>query len=161
MFEAAGRLLEGSSGGDAAGNQWGADSMVMAHLFQWFGRGEEKQMNRRKAVAHMNFSLRGSDSDGDQSFVEASGPREGFIPFYAKKVDTLAYASEKGISTEMAARELRYAWFEWLCREHGLSHIAVAHNANDRAETMLLNLVRGTGLRGLCSLKRQDHQAIA
>jgi len=70
--EAAGRLLEGSSGGILLAISGGADSMVMAHLFfQWFGRGEEKQMNRRKAVAHMNFSLRGSDSDGDQSFVEA------------------------------------------------------------------------------------------
>ncbi|HNR27957.1 MAG TPA: tRNA lysidine(34) synthetase TilS [Bacteroidales bacterium] len=158
--EAAGRLLEGSSGGILLAISGGADSMVMAHLFfQWFGRGEEKQMNRRKAVAHMNFSLRGSDSDGDQSFVEAWA-RGKDIPFYAKKVDTLAYASEKGISTEMAARELRYAWFEWLCREHGLSHIAVAHNANDRAETMLLNLVRGTGLRGLCSLREQNGKII-
>ncbi|HOG24982.1 MAG TPA: tRNA lysidine(34) synthetase TilS [Bacteroidales bacterium] len=158
--EAAGRLLEGSSGGILLAISGGVDSMVMAHLFiQWLGSGSGKPLQRKVAAAHMNFSLRQAESDGDQEFVEAWARRYD-IPVYTKKVQTLDYASGKGLSTEMAARELRYQWFESLCLEHGFSFIAVAHNANDRAETMLLNLIRGTGLRGLCSMKEQNSKII-
>jgi len=157
---AAGRLLDGSSEGILLALSGGVDSMVMAHLFvKWLGYGPGKPLRRKVAVAHMNFSLRQAESDGDQEFVEAWSRRNGF-PFYVKKVQTLEYAGEKGISTEMAARELRYDWFESLCRENGFSFIAVAHNANDRAETMLLNLTRGTGLRGLCSMREQNGKVI-
>ena len=69
------------------------------------------------------------------------------IAFHCTSFDTSAYASEHGISIEMAARELRYSWFASLCLEHGYAAVAVAHNANDNAETLILNLVRGTGLR--------------
>ncbi|MFA5288221.1 MAG: tRNA lysidine(34) synthetase TilS [Bacteroidales bacterium] len=157
---AAERLLEGSSCGVLLALSGGVDSMVMANLFvKWLGSGSGKPLHRKVAVAHMNFSLRQAESDGDEEFVQAWS-RRNCIPFYVKKVQTLQYAREKGISTEMAARELRYDWFESLCREYGFSFIAVAHNANDRAETMVLNLIRGTGLRGLCSMKGQNGKVI-
>ena len=100
------------------------------------------------AVAHCNFSLRGQESDGDQALVEARASELG-VRLFVKRFDTVSYAREHGVSIEMAARELRYAWFEDLCREHGFDVLVVAHNANDNAETLMLNLLRGTGLNGL------------
>jgi tRNA(Ile)-lysidine synthase len=92
--------------------------------------------------------LRGDESDGDQALVEARSAELG-VRMFVKRFDTESYAQEHGISIEMAARELRYAWFEDLCREYGFDVLAVAHNANDNAETLMLNLLRGTGLNGL------------
>ncbi|MDD3100582.1 MAG: tRNA lysidine(34) synthetase TilS [Bacteroidales bacterium] len=150
------KLLTAPCSGVLIAVSGGVDSMVMTHLFiQWMAGGEGVGLCQRIAMAHMDFCLRGEESEGDQAFV-ADFARENGITFYTKKVNTRTYAAEKGISTEMAARELRYDWFGTLCREHGLSHIAVAHNANDRAETVLLNLVRGTGIRGLCSMRMQN-----
>ena len=100
------------------------------------------------AVAHCNFHLRGADSDADAEFVERWA-REHGVPFFQADFDTAAYASEHGVSIEMAARELRYAWFAQVAVENGFDAVAVAHNANDNAETLILNLLRGTGLRGL------------
>lgn len=100
------------------------------------------------AVAHCNFGLRGAESDGDEAFVRDWCARKG-VEFICKRFDTSQYALEKGVSIEMAARKLRYAWFAELCRERGFSCVAVAHNADDNAETLLLNLLRGTGGRGL------------
>ena len=104
------------------------------------------------AVAHCNFSLRGAESDGDEAFVRDWCSRHGVV-CHVKRFDTAAYASTEGISIEMAARRLRYHWFGELCREHGYEAVAVAHNANDNAETLLLNLLRGTGLRGITGMK--------
>ena len=104
------------------------------------------------AIAHCNFGLRGTQSDGDEAFVREWAGRYG-IPLHVKRFDTQAFASEQGISVEMAARRLRYHWFGELCREHGYSGVAVAHNANDNAETLILNLLRGTGLRGITGMK--------
>ena len=104
------------------------------------------------AMAHCNFSLRGEASDGDEAFVRDWAASHG-IPFHAKRFDTVAFASAQGISVEMAARRLRYRWFGELCREHGYEAVAVAHNANDNAETLILNLLRGTGLRGITGMK--------
>ena len=104
------------------------------------------------AIAHCNFGLRGAQSDGDEAFVREWAGRYG-IPLHVKRFDTQAFASEQGISVEMAARRLRYHWFGELCREHGYSAVAVAHNANDNAETLILNLLRGTGLRGITGMK--------
>ena len=106
------------------------------------------------AVAHCNFHLRGEESDGDAALVREWAEAAG-LPFYCTDFDTAAYASEHGLSVEMAARELRYGWFAELCRTHGFDAVAVAHNADDNAETMLLNLVRGTGSRGLCGMKAE------
>ncbi len=108
------------------------------------------------AIAHCNFSLRGPESDADEAFVRAWAGKYG-IPIHVKRFDTNAYAAENGISVEMAARRLRYHWFGQLCREHGYEAVAVAHNANDNAETLLLNLLRGTGLKGLTGMKADGY----
>ncbi|MBR1576244.1 MAG: tRNA lysidine(34) synthetase TilS, partial [Bacteroidales bacterium] len=124
----------------------GVDSMSMADLFLNSAR------RLPLAVAHVNFGLRGADSDGDEALVrhwcETSG-----VPFFVKRVETDQYASKRGISVEMAAREIRYGWFAELCREEGFTHLAVAHNLDDNAETLLLHLLRGTGLRGLAGIR--------
>jgi len=100
------------------------------------------------AVAHCHFHLRGADSDADAELVERWAKAHG-VRFFRADFDTAAYASEHGISIEMAARELRYTWFARIASQHGFDAVAVAHNANDNAETLLLNLLRGTGLRGI------------
>ena len=104
------------------------------------------------AIAHCNFGLRGEESDGDEAFVRHWADEHG-VPCHVKRFETSACAAAEGISVEMAARRLRYHWFGELCREHGYSGVAVAHNANDNAETLLLNLLRGTGLRGITGMK--------
>ncbi|MCQ2156703.1 MAG: tRNA lysidine(34) synthetase TilS [Bacteroidales bacterium] len=120
----------------------GIDSMYLAN------RAPELFPGASFAVAHCNFSLRGEESDGDEEFVRGWCAERG-ISFFGMRFDTAAYASEKGISIEMAARELRYGWFARICREEGFDALAVAHNANDNAETLMLNLLRGTGSKGL------------
>ena len=120
----------------------GIDSMYMAE------RAPELFPGASFAVAHCNFRLRGEESDGDEAFVRDWCSSKGF-PIFVKHFDTSSYAAANGISIEMAARELRYAWFETLCREEGFDCVAVAHNADDNAETFFLNLLRGTGASGL------------
>ena len=153
FYAAVNRLLTDPVNGLLLAVSGGVDSMVMAHLFiRWIKTPEGRRICSRAAIAHMNFSLRGEESDLDCDFVQTYA-KEHNIPFYKKKVLTKEYATEKGISLEMAARELRYQWFEALSIEQDFSRIAIAHNANDRAETLLLNLIRGTGTRGLCSMR--------
>ena len=106
------------------------------------------------AIAHCNFGLRGEESDSDEAFVRHWADAHD-IPCHVKRFETSAYAAQEGISIEMAARRLRYHWFGELCREHGYSGVAVAHNANDNAETLILNLLRGTGLRGITGMKAE------
>ena len=120
----------------------GMDSMCMLDLFSHVVPVTDF------AVAHCNFSLRGAESDGDQELVE-SRARELGVRVFVKRFDTEDFAGERGVSIEMAARELRYSWFAELCQEHEFAAVVVAHNANDNAETLLLNLLRGTGLNGL------------
>ena len=120
----------------------GIDSMYMLH------RAPELFPGASLAVAHCNFRLRGAESDGDEAFVRAECGKAG-LTLFVKRFDTSAHASANGISIEMAARELRYAWFRELCREHGFNAVATAHNANDNAETLILNLLRGTGTKGM------------
>jgi len=120
----------------------GMDSMCMADLFL-NAYGPEAF-----AVAHCNFHLRGEESDGDEALVRQWAESNG-VRFHSTDFDTQTYASEGGISIEMAARELRYDWFASLCNEFGYRAVVVAHNANDNAETLVLNLLRGTGLKGL------------
>ena len=122
----------------------GIDSMCLAE--------KVRQSGEPFAIAHCNFSLRGADSDGDEAFVRAWAASHG-ITCHVKSFETSAYAAQEGISIEMAARRLRYHWFGELCREHGYSGVAVAHNANDNAETLILNLLRGTGIRGIIGMK--------
>ena len=106
------------------------------------------------AIAHCNFGLRGEESDGDEAFVKEWAEKHG-IPLHVKRFETEACAAREGISIEMAARRLRYHWFGQLCREHGYEAVAVAHNANDNAETLILNLLRGTGPKGITGMKAQ------
>ena len=120
----------------------GIDSMYMAE------KAPELFPGACFAIAHCNFGLRGEESDGDEAFVREFAGRKG-LPVFVKRFDTRACALEGGLSIEMAARELRYAWFDALCEAEGFDRVAVAHNADDNAETFLLNLVRGTGTRGL------------
>ena len=118
-------------------------------------RAPELFPGARFAVAHCNFALRGAESDGDEAFVRDWCAARG-LECFVRRFDTAGYAAEHGVSIEMAARELRYAWFAELCREEGFEAVAVAHNADDNAETMILNLLRGTGTRGLRGMGDRD-----
>lgn len=120
----------------------GIDSMYMLNMASGLFPGASF------AVAHCNFCLRGEESDEDERFVCKKSEEKG-LECFTKRFDTEGHAAGCGISIEMAARELRYRWFSELCREHHFDAIAVAHNASDNAETLLLNLVRGTGTKGL------------
>ena len=123
----------------------GVDSMCLADLFlQNYGPD-------RFAIAHCNFCLRGRESEGDQALVCLWAERNG-VQCHVSSFDTEGHAVREGISIEMAARNLRYSWFDSLCREFGYTAVAVAHNANDNAETLILNLLRGTGVDGLCGM---------
>lgn len=124
----------------------GIDSICLASLFLNSSAG------RRFAVAHCNFHLRGEDSDLDEALVAAWCGRNG-VRYHKADFDTEQYASSHNISIEMAARELRYDWFASLCKDNGYYGVAVAHNANDNAETLILNLLRGTGLRGITGMQ--------
>ncbi len=122
----------------------GIDSMVMTDLFMSSGFSP--------GIAHCNFGLRGEESDLDEELVKktASDYR---IPFHNRRFQTLVYAGDKGISMEMAARDLRYRWFEEIRVRHNYDLVAIAHNLNDNIETMIINLVRGTGIKGLTGMK--------
>lgn len=135
LFARGSRILIAVSGG--------IDSMVMAWIF--------REAGIEHAIAHCNFSLRGSESDSDEEFV-AIWARSNDIPFFNIRFDTLGYAGEKRISVQMAARELRYDWFRSIIRKEGFDAVAVAHNLNDNVETFLINLIRGTGLSGLAGM---------
>lgn len=130
------KLLLGVSGG--------VDSVVLTHLINKHGNPF--------AIAHCNFHLRNEESDGDADFVSELANQYG-VPYFSTDFDTRDYAESKGISIEMAARELRYNWFETVRREHGYDWILVAHHLDDVLETFLLNLSRGTGIRGLSGIK--------
>lgn len=122
----------------------GADSISMLHAF--------KYLNLKILVLHCNFSLRGKESDMDEQFVKRFCDSYG-IAHSVKKFDTTGYAKEKGLSIEMAARELRYEWFHEMKRKKKMDYIVVAHHADDVAETLLINLCRGTGIKGLTGIK--------
>ena len=118
----------------------GVDSMVMLHRFVSHGFPV--------GVAHCNFQLRGADSDADEAFVQETAERYG-LPFFHIRFDTTAYAASKGVSIEMAARELRYAWFREIAAQQDYRLIATAHHRDDAEETFFLNLMRGCGIKGL------------
>ena len=125
----------------------GIDSMVLADLLL--------KSKVQFVAAHCNFHLRGEESDGDEKFVREYAERNG-IQCFVKHYETEKYAAEQGISIEMAARDLRYAWFEQLRQQLGYDKIAVAHHADDQAETFFINLLRGAGLNGLKGMKPQN-----
>lgn len=106
-------------------------------------------------AAHCNFHLRGEESDADEAFVRQLCEEKG-VKLYVEHFDTEAYAKQHRISIEMAARELRYDFFEKLRLQLGADTIAVAHHRDDNVETLLLNLVRGSGLKGLSAMQPQN-----
>ncbi|MCF0198851.1 MAG: tRNA lysidine(34) synthetase TilS [Bacteroidaceae bacterium] len=122
----------------------GADSVALLCLFADTGVPV--------TALHCNFQLRGEESDRDERFVRRLCQRLQ-IPLEVKHFETAASAKEKKISLEMAARELRYEWFEQMRQQWRADYIAVAHHRDDQAETVLLNLLRGTGLQGLAGMK--------
>lgn len=124
----------------------GVDSMVMLSIFVRLGYNV--------GVAHCNFHLRGEESDGDTEMVTAECDKLG-VHCHTNHFDTEAEMARTGDSMEMAARRLRYGWFNELCKAEGYSTIAVAHHTNDSIETFFINLLRGTGLRGLTGINRQ------
>ena len=124
----------------------GIDSMCLADLWlRCFGP-------ESFSIAHCNFHLRGEESDGDEALVTRWAEENG-VRMHRVDFDTVRYASENSLSIEMAARELRYTWFGELCEEHGYGAVVVAHHADDNAETLVLNMVRGAGLKGLTGMK--------
>jgi tRNA(Ile)-lysidine synthase len=121
----------------------GIDSVVMTDLF--YKAGYEC------IILHCNFGLRGEESEGDEAFVRSLAASYE-LPVYVKKFNTGEYAEENGISIQMAARDLRYKWFDEISDEPANDVIATAHNLNDSVETFLLNLSRGTGIKGLTGI---------
>lgn len=136
MFSLSGKVLVALSGG--------ADSVALLRVLL--------QAGYACVAAHCNFHLRGEESDRDETFVRnLCGKLR--VPLHVTHFDTQAYAASHGISIEMAARELRYAWFEQVRREEGAEVVAVAHHRDDGVETFLLNLTRGTGINGLKGMR--------
>lgn len=118
----------------------GVDSVVMADIFYKGGI--------KFAVAHCNFQLRGAESDGDEKFV-AELAKKYKAKCFIKKFETDLYAKQQKLSVQMAARELRYAWFNELIENEGFDNLVIAHHADDAIETFFINLLRGTGIAGL------------
>ncbi len=129
--------------------------MAMLSLFAGVasgsGAGNGSKGGWPVAVAHCNFGLRGEEGEEDTELVKAEAARYG-VTCYTRNFDTLGETERTGESTQMAARRLRYDWFGELCREHGYTAVAIAHQADDSVETFFINLFRGTGLRGLTGI---------
>jgi tRNA(Ile)-lysidine synthase len=138
-----GKIVVGLSGG--------ADSTVLLSVLHRLGYA--------CLAAHCNFHLRADESNRDEQFA-ADFAASLQIPFFKKDFDTHAAAKEKGVSIEMAARDLRYQWFDELRENENAVAVAVAHHQDDSVETLLLNLIRGTGIRGLTGIKPRNGQVI-
>ena len=121
----------------------GVDSMVLLDLLH--------QSHCKFAVAHCNFQLRGDESDADEDLVKQQCVVRG-IPFFSQRFPTQVFAKEHRLSTQMAARALRYNWFEELMEEKGFTYLITAHHLNDQVETFLINLSRASGLKGLSGI---------
>lgn len=132
LFKADSKVLAAVSGG--------MDSVLMVHLLKAAGFNFD--------IAHCNFQLRGDESTADEAFCKSLAGQAG-VYFHTIKFDTQQYAAAQKISIQMAARDMRYQWFEQLKQQHDYDVIALAHHQNDSIETILLNLTRGTGIAGL------------
>lgn len=132
LFSAADPVLLAVSGG--------LDSMVMTELF--------RLDHQKFGIAHCNFNLRGEESEKDEQFVREIAMKYR-VPLFVASFPASEYAKEKGISVQMAARELRYHWFEEIRNREGFHSIATAHHLDDQIETFFINLLRGTGISGL------------
>ncbi|MEG2864553.1 MAG: tRNA lysidine(34) synthetase TilS [Mucinivorans sp.] len=134
----------------------GADSMVLLYLLVV---NAERLGLARLAVAHCNFSLRGPESDSETELVGRVCAEYG-VECFVEQYDTHAVCRATGESTQMAARRLRYDFFERLCAQHNFNRVAVAHHAGDTVETFFINLTRGTGLRGLTGINEQRDKIV-
>ena len=143
LFVREDKLILGISGG--------ADSVCLMHVFLELGYSFE--------LAHCNFNLRGEESDADEYFVKDLA-KEHQLKVHIKQFDTMVYAAENKISTQMAARDLRYAWFEKLRIKSNAKYLAIAHHANDDVETFFINLVRGSGLKGFLGIKEKNNAIV-
>jgi len=137
------KLLVAVSGGN--------DSMALCELLREGGFNF--------SVAHCNFTLRGAESDADASFVEGYCLRNKIKYFY-NSFDTASYAAKNKISTQMAARELRYNWFEELIKKNKFDHLLTAHHLNDNIETFFINLLRGSGINGLKGIEPKNGKKV-
>ena len=129
----------------------GIDSMVMLHLFQ--------QSNYSFAVANINFKLRGEEADKEAIFLN-NYCLENKIKLYQKEFDTEGYAIANKISIQMAARDLRYQWFDKLAKDKNYNFVAIAHHLDDQSETFFINMIRGTGIAGLHGIAKIKNNII-
>jgi tRNA(Ile)-lysidine synthase len=129
----------------------GADSVFLFFILKELGYNIE--------LAHCNFNLRGADSDNDESFVKCLADKYG-IKCHVKSFETQKYASNQKISIQMAARDLRYKWFDNLLEDRNLDYVITAHHKDDSIETFLINLIRGTGINGLCGISSKNKNII-
>lgn len=143
LFAADDRILLAVSGG--------VDSVVMCELFHRSGF--------HFGIIHCNFKLRGEESEEDENFVNALAKKHN-VPFYCKSFNTSKLADKSGISIQMAARKLRYEWFEEIREKEQYKAVAVAQHKDDEIETLLINLVRGTGIAGLHGISSNQHHII-
>jgi tRNA(Ile)-lysidine synthase len=129
----------------------GADSTVLLELLIRSGL--------KPALAHCNFQLRGKDSAADEQFCKQLAKKHK-LTFHTKKFDVATYCREKGVNTQLAARQLRYEWFHQLIEEGAYDHILTAHHAGDVVETIFINLLRGTGINGLKGIPETNQKVI-
>ena len=125
----------------------GIDSMVLLALL--------RQLPNDIALAHCNFQLRGIESDGDEAFVREQAEQLQ-VPLFVQKFDTKKFSEDKKLSTQVAARKLRYAWFSELLEQYGYNYLLTAHHLDDSLETFLINFSRGSGLDGLTGIPAQN-----
>lgn len=143
LFNPADKLILAFSGG--------VDSVVLAHLL--------KLANYNFELAHCNFKLRGNEADTDTQFCEDFA-KQLQVPIHIKYFDTKLYAKENKLSIQMAARKLRYDWFNELIDQYQFQYVLTGHHANDAVETILVNLVRGTGIKGLQGVPEKQHHRV-
>jgi tRNA(Ile)-lysidine synthase len=129
----------------------GIDSMVVLHLLQ--------QLNYNITIAHCNFNLRGEESDGDEQFIRNYANANN-INIFVTRFDTKAFAAYGKLSIQVAARQLRYLWFNELIDNNTLDYLITAHHLDDNIETFLINFTRGTGIEGLTGIPQQNDRII-
>jgi tRNA(Ile)-lysidine synthase len=140
LFSKKDKLLVAFSGG--------VDSVVLAHVLHSYGFSI--------SLAHCNFGLRGKESNADENFGRKLAKKLE-VGFFSKRFETKAFAQKNDLSIQMAARQLRYNWFADLLKKEEFTYVLTAHHANDNVETVLINLVRGTGIKGLLGIPQKQH----
>src|SRR5690606_13279003 len=143
LFSGKDKLLLALSGG--------VDSVTLAYLL--------KQSGFVFSLAHCNFKLRGNDSDKDEMFCRKLA-KELNLEIFVKEFNVKAHSKQYGQSTQMAARNLRYTWFSELIKTHKFDYLLTAHHANDVAETIFINLLRGTGIKGLRGIPQKNGKIV-